>query len=217
MAGDLRDHCYWLEVGWKGESAPAERIARCQERGFTLTTQGSYTGQALLNPGSGSPYTSWRNVLATIIDSGCMNIAQEVSDQKMGQVWRCATGQANTGAEADDPNYIESPYSYKSFTDFYDNIVSIKNALYGNIDGSSYHASSIMAYLTKYKPELAAEIQSGLDASFAALDVCLQGRPFVLIASSGTKQELDNVESAMTAINTLNTTLNEAKDWIIAN
>ena len=47
--------------------------------------------------------------------------------------------------------------------------------------------------------------------------MCLQGRPFVLIASSGTKQELDNVESAMTAINTLNTTLNEAKDWIIAN
>ena len=146
-----------------------------------------------------------------------MNIAQEVSDQKMGQVWRCATGQANTGTEADDPNYIESPYSYKSFTDFYDNIVSIKNALYGNIDGSTYNGNSIMAYLTKYKPELATGIKSALDASFAALDVCLQGRPFVLIAGSGTQQELDNVENAMTAINSLNTALNEAKDWIIAN
>lgn len=74
-----------------------------------------------------------------------------------------------------------------------------------------------MAYLTKYKPELATEIKSALDASFVALDVCLQGRPFVLIASSGTQQELDNIENAMTAINSLNTALNEAKDWIIAN
>ena len=74
-----------------------------------------------------------------------------------------------------------------------------------------------MAYLAKYKPELATEIKSGLEASFAALDVCLQGCPFVLIASSGTQQELDNVENAMNAINGLNTVLNEAKDWIIAN
>ncbi len=218
VAGDLRDHCYWLEVGWKGTAAPAERMARCNARGFELTTNGDYTGHALLNPRAGGLYSSWRNVISTILDSGCMNIAQEVSDQKMGQVWRCATGNAiTTGEEPDSPDYIESPYSHKSFQDFYDNIVSIKNALYGNIEGTTYDANSIMAYLNKYNPEQAGNIQQNLEASFAALDVCLAGRPFVTIAYGGTQAELDNVENAMTAINGLNTAINEAKDWIERN
>lgn len=218
VAGDLRDHCYWLEVGWKGDSAPAARIERCNERGFELTTNGYYTGYALMNAGTITLYPSRRNAISTILDSGCMNIAQEVSDQKMGQVWRCATGNAVTGGdEPDSPDYIESPYSHKSFQDFYDNIVSIQNALYGNIEGSTYSPNSIMAYLNKYNAELATNLQTNLDASYAALNTCLAGRAFVEIAYGGTQTELDNVENAMSAINGLNTALNEAREWIEVN
>ena len=218
VAGDLRDHCYWLQVAWN-EDAPQARRDRVAARGWTLTdNNGYYTGYALTNPASGMPYTSRRNAVSTIINAGCMNIAQEVADQKMGQVWRCATGNAVTGGEEpDSPDYIESPYSHKSFQDFYDNIVSIKNALYGNIDAATYDGSSIMAYLNKHNPDLAASIQSGLDASFSALDVCLQGRAFVEIAYGGTDAELKNVENAMNAINSLNEALAEADDWITKN
>lgn len=214
VAGDLRDHTYRLEVNWN-ENAPQERKARVQERGWSLMDEpGYYTGYALTHPASGMPYTSARGAISTILNSGCMNIAQEVADQKMGQVWRTATGQ---GTAEDSQDYIESPYSHKSFQDFYDNIISIKNALYGNIEQSNYDEHSIMSYLQQYNPELASNLQQGLDASFDKLNVCMQGRAFVEVAYGGTAEELDNVAKAMEAINQLNEALNEADYWIQRN
>ena len=214
VAGDLRDHTYRLEVNWN-ENAPQARKDRVQARGWSLMDEpGYYTGYALTHPASGMPYTSDRGAISTILNSGCMNIAQEVADQKMGQVWRTATGQ---GTAEDSQDYIESPYSHKSFQDFYDNIISIKNALYGNIEKPNYDESSIMSYLHKYNPELASNLQQGLDASFDKLNVCMQGRAFVEVAYSGTAEELDNVAKAMEAINQLNEALNEADYWIQRN
>lgn len=214
VAGDLRDHTYRLEVNWN-ENAPQARKDRVQARGWSLMDEpGYYTGYALTHPASGMPYTSARGAISTILNSGCMNIAQEVADQKMGQVWRTAMGQ---GTAEDSQDYIESPYSHKSFQDFYDNIISIKNALYGNIGKPNYDESSIMSYLHKYNPELASNLQQGLDASFDKLNVCMQGRAFVEVAYSGTAEELDNVAKAMEAINQLNEALNEADYWIQRN
>lgn len=214
VAGDLRDHTYRLEVNWN-ENAPQARKDRVQARGWSLMDEpGYYTGYALTHPASGMPYTSARGAISTILNSGCMNIAQEVADQKMGQVWRTATGQ---GTAEDSQDYIESPYSHKSFQDFYDNIISIKNALYGNIEKPNYDEHSIMSYLHKYNPELASNLQQGLDASFDKLNVCMQGRAFVEVAYSGTAEELDNVAKAMEAINQLNEALNEADYWIQRN
>ena len=184
VAGDLRDHTYRLEVNWN-ENAPQARKDRVQARGWSLMDEpGYYTGYALTHPASGMPYTSARGAISTILNSGCMNIAQEVADQKMGQVWRTATGQ---GTAEDSQDYIESPYSHKSFQDFYDNIISIKNALYGNIEQANYD------------------------------EQCMQGRAFVEVAYSGTAEELNNVAKAMEAINQLNEALNEADYWIQRN
>lgn len=214
VAGDLRDHAYRLEVNWN-EQAPQARRDRVQQRGWSLMDEpGYYTGYALTHPASGMPYTSARGAISTIINSGCMNIAQEVADQKMGQVWRTATGQGTTN---DSQDYIESPYSHKSFQDFYDNIISIQNALYGNIEKQEPDERSIMAYLEQYNPDLATALQEGLDASFQRLNTCMQGRAFVEVAYSGTAEELDNVAKAMEAINQLNEALNEADYWIQRN
>ena len=191
VAGDLRDKTYQLEVAWRGNTAPAAHIARvteCQNNGSfgadygtTTATKLSY-GADMLAAGtaqSSLAAASIRKVLETIFVAGCSNICAEVANQKMGQAYRSANGQ---GKQDDDPNYIESPYSYNSFTDFYDNIMSIQNSLYGNIGANtgSYAKSSIMAFLAKYYPDAAASLQSKLTSALAALKACQNsGTPFV--------------------------------------
>ena len=156
----------------------------------------------MLNAGNaGSTYASWFNVAYTILVSGCSNIAVEVADQKMGQ--------ANRG---DDVNYIESPYSKKSFTDFYDNIASIKNSLYGNYDKETPDNESIMSYLRKYNNELAARLQTNLDAALASLITCINsGTAFV------DNPKASYVSDAMNKIDDLDEVLNEAATWITRN
>ncbi len=216
VAGDLRDHCCWLEVSWMGTSAASSHQARCTTRGFELLIDGQYTGYAMLHLNSTELYTTERGTIGTILDAGCMNIAQEVSDQKMGQVYRTASKGVEEEGE-DSRDYIESPYSQKSFQDFYDNIVSIKNSLYGNLDGSTYSSNSIMAYLHTYNSSMATSLENALQNSFDALNVCLKGVPFVTIANTANASDLANVKSAMDAIDDLNDTLNEAKEWIQKN
>lgn len=173
----------------------------------------------MLTLGTVEQYTSWRGVMGEILNAGCSNICDEVASQKMGQVYRCATGKPETSeeGETDSPDYIESPYSEKSFLDFYDNITSIKNALYGNIDKDNYESASIMAYLKEYNSDLANELSTNLNGALNALTTCQNGRPFVKIAYSGTAAELATVKAAMDAVDRLNTTIVEVKDWIQKN
>lgn len=205
VAGDLRDKCYQMEVAWMGEKAPQAHVNRVEECEFTTTVNGVdglYYGNNMLNAGNaGSTYASWFNVAYTILVSGCSNIAVEVADQKMGQ--------ANRG---DDVNYIESPYSKKSFTDFYDNIASIKNSLYGNYDKETPDNESIMSYLRKYNNELAARLQTNLDAALASLNTCINsGTAFV------DNPKASYVSDAMNKIDDFDEVLNEAATWITRN
>lgn len=217
VAGDLRDKCFQLEVAWEGSSAPAahiERVATCAASSDdfqTVTNKGGISyGEDLLAAGqTSSTQASWKKVMETILVSGCSNICAEVADQKMGQAYRSATGQAG---DEDDPNYIESPYSYNSFTDFYDNIISIKNCLYGNLDGTTWSSNSVMAYLVTYNSEMATELNSRLNTALSALQACKDsGTPFVLDPGAS------YVNTAMQAVNSLDDYLNSASSWILAN
>ena len=142
---------------------------------------------------------SWRGVMGTILVSGCSNICAEVAGQKIGQAY---LGQ--------DEDYIESPYSQRSYYDFYDNISSIKYSLYGQ-QSDEVHAKSIMAYLQKYNSSMANELSSKLNAALKALDTAKKGTPFVVEPHS------TNAKAAMDAINALDETLNSAASWIAAN
>lgn len=219
VAGDLYDHCCWLEAAWLGTQANPTHVARCTNRGFELLIDGAYTGDAMLTLNKTQSYTSWRGVISTILDGGCMNICDEVANSKMGQVYRCAIGRPEQGEEGpDSPDYIESPYSKKSFEDFYDNIISIKNALYGNLEQSNYDSKSVIAYLYKYNPTVAAEVQTKLDASLSALTTCKEGSiKFVDFANNHDKATELKIKAAMDAINELNDAINEAKEWIQKN
>ena len=202
VAGDLRDKCFQLEVSWLGDKAAKAHRERVEECEFNTTVAGgtlSY-GENMVNATqAGSTYATWRGVMATILVAGCSNICAEVAGQKIGQAY--------TGS---DPNYIESPYSQRSYYDFFDNITSIQYSLCGQM-ATSAHANSIMAYLKKYNATLASELQSKLDAALSALTTAKAGTPFAVDSHSA------NAKAAMDAINALDETINGAAEWIAAN
>lgn len=228
IAGDLRDKCYQLEVAWLGTKASAEHIARVTACGFeTKTKLGLYYGEDLLAAGkSNSTQRSKKAVMETILVSGCSNICAEVADQKMGQAYRAATSSTTTYHEEedengniikveDDPNYIESPYSYNSFTDFYGNIRSIRNSLYGNTGtDKKYDNESVMAYLNKYDASRANELDNRLWKALDALQACIdKGKAGAFVNNPGASY----VKTAMDAITSLDDYLNETSEWILKN
>lgn len=214
VAGDLRDKCFQLEVAWNANASAAHksRVTECAKSSDDFETKVSKNGLTYgenltaVNDGN-STYNSWKKVVEEILVGGCSNICAEVADQKMGQAYRAATG---TGDAEDDPNYIESPYSHNSFTDFYGNIMSIQNALYNNVEGASATDSSVMSYLKKYNATEAATLQTKLTAALEALKACQDsGKSFVEAPGAAC------VKAAMDAISELDNELNEAADWIL--
>ena len=202
VAGDLRDKCFQLEVSWLGSLAPQEHQDRVEECEFPTTVAGgdaSYGENMLGATKAGSTLSTWRGVMSTILVAGCSNICAEVAGQKIGQAYL-----------GTDPDYIESPYSQRSYFDFFDNISSIQYSIYGN-QGTTAHANSIMSYLEKYNPTMAADLKGKLDAALSALNTAKAGTPFVVDSHSA------NAQAAMDAINALDETLNEAASWIAAN
>lgn len=227
VACDLRDKCWQLEVAWLGNDAPAAHRTRVSEMArvyndFNTTVEKnnmSYGADLLAAGSSTSTQASWKKVVETILVSGCSNICAEVADQKMGQAYRAAVGKAVTHKDEetgemveDDPNYIESPYSHNSFKDFYDNIMSIQNSLYNNVEGSQWASNSIMAYLNKYNAAQANELSSKLQAALTALNACRNsGKAFVDAPGDAA------VKTAMDAISALDDCLNATSAWVLKN
>lgn len=226
VAGDLRDKTYQLEVAWRGNTAAASHVARVQEcvsegsfgeDNETVSGTGLPFGQDLLAAGtaqSSLASSSIRAVIEVILHTGCNDICTEVGDQKMGNAYRASHGQTRPDDEDNPLDYIESPYSYNSFTDFYDNIMSIQNSLYGNIDAAtgSYVNNSVMAFLTQYYPDYATELQQSLTTALNALNACKNsGTPFVLDPGAS------YVGTAMTAVADLANKLDEVKNYVVAN
>ena len=90
-------------------------------------------GKVFKNPGTGD----WETALDATLEiiSGCQDIIGEVGQSKIGLPY---TGE--------DASYIESPYAYNSIIDFYDNIVSCKNALYGSMDATTPNEKSLIYF-----------------------------------------------------------------------
>lgn len=202
VAGDLRDKCFQLEVSWLGNDAPVAHQERVEECEFPSTVAGgdSSYGENMLNATkAGSTLSTWRSVMSTILVAGCSGICAEVAGQKIGQAYL-----------GTDPDYIESPYSQRSYFDFFDNISSIQYSLYGQ-QTTTAHANSIMAYLQKYNATMAADLKAKLDAALSALATAKTGTPFVVDSHSA------SAKAAMDAINDLDKALNTAASWIAAN
>lgn len=164
VAGDLRDRCFQMEVAWNA-GAPQSHIDRVEEVELPFTVNGgskSYGENMLAAGKAGSTYASWQEVMVTILQAGCENIANEVANTKIGNPY-----------SGEDGNYIEPPYSHKSFVDFRDNILSIENSLYGGRKADGRDTSkSIIQYMKDNSYPSLASLETAVAEAIAALETC---------------------------------------------
>ena len=198
VAGDLRDNCYRLYASWNPD-AEAKYTDRIDEIEAEIEINGKIYGANMLGAAAlGSSFETWEEVLSTILVGGCSNICAEVADVKMGN--------AHTG---EDVNYIESPYSEKSFQDFIDNILSIQYSLYGALGASNPGAKSIYTLLGNLGYSDVNKIQTALKGAIDALKTCQGKGAFVKIYADAC------VQDAMDAVSALDDELNKAASWIV--
>lgn len=200
VAGDLRDNCFRLSVSWNPD-APEAWQDRCEELEVPVSMTGSdktYGENMLGAAKAGSTYATWQETMSYILVAGCSNICNEVANVKMGN--------AHSG---EDVNYIESPYSKKSFQDFIDNILSIQYSLYGMAGATTPESNSIINVLKSYNYNGVTNLQDKLKASVDALKACQNEGAFVDIYDNNL------VKVAMDVINELDEELNKAAQWIV--
>lgn len=180
VSRDLRNRCFQLEVSWN-ENAPQTHKDLMEELEFNTTVNSSDNtyGENMLQSGqAGSTYATFTNALEAIAD-GCIDIADEVGTSKIG---KCHTGE--------DVTYVESPYSQKSITDFYDNIISVKNAYMGGMEGQRDETLSLHTYIKDYNADLDAKALSAIENALTKINA--MKAPFVQFyadASAGEAME----------------------------
>lgn len=222
VAGDIYNMTTLLQYGWNGDATLGswlnsnckwviEGLKNAEESAGALSSAGIGYGQFLLNAtGDKAWFPTWQETLENVFVGGCSNICQEVYTQKLGQAYRCAT---NAGLEDDAPDYIESPYSKRSFIDYQDNIYSIKNTLYGtrDITATTPVTNSLMTIMKKYNYSGYNALSTALDEAIGALESAKNsGKAF--IDAPGDAQ----VGTAINKINTLDDELNKAGSWFRA-
>ena len=209
VAKDLYNATATLEAAWDSKESNAERQRIAKEYVAThlaIDDDGNQEGalegfqnfgKAFKNPGTGD----WETALDATLEiiAGCKDIIGEVGDSKIGLPYSHA-----------DVNYIESPYAYNSITDFYDNIVSCKNALYGSMGATSPNEKSLIYFcLNAGNATLAAQaksVQTKLDAALTKIKA--MKAPFALYYSDAScKVATDALEELDDALGEMAETL----------
>jgi len=200
VAEDLRNYCWELQCAWD-PNAPSDRVEYVEDELELNTTldSGLTYGENLLASGTaGSTFSSWQRAVSTILVGGCSNICSEVANSKIASAY--------TG---DDTDYIESPYSKKSYEDFANNIRSIVFSLYGSEGASEPSSKCIYSVLKKYNYSGLSDLQSSLDAALNSLIKCItSGVAFV------DDPDAACAGAAIDAINALDDELNKAADFV---
>lgn len=208
VAGDLMGSIYELEVCWSGKTADHKTWLENHEWHTTMPSSDITYGENMKNAGkAGSIYTSVKSAVSALLigDQGCGGICDEVGQTKMGKPYGLNTTEEN--AES-DPNYIESPFSYNSLTDFWDNIQSIKNIWFGgySTDNTKTGTYSFHNYFAKLNPTLGAEVEAAITEAQAKIKAC--PAPFV------NNYKNAQVKAAIDACTALSNELTKANDYI---
>lgn len=153
---DLVQQTILLEDSWAG--SVSEQKAAVIMDGDESMSYGENYGEYLINAGqAGSIYKTYQEAAEEII-AGCVDIAGEVADLKMGNPYISST--------PDQRDYIESPYSCTSTIDFADNIRSIRHAYCGAQTGDY----AISNYIYQQDADLDGKVRKAIDASIAAIE-----------------------------------------------
>ena len=193
VSRDLRNRCFQLEVSWNA-NAPQAHKDLMEELELNITVNGGNNtyGENMLQAGqAGSTYATFTNALEAIAD-GCLDISDEVGTSKIG---KCHTGE--------DVTYVESPYSQKSITDFYDNIISVKNAYMGGMEGQRDETLSLHTYLKDNNADLDTKALNAIENALTKINA--MKAPFVLYYSDASAGE------AMEACQDLSDVMSEVK------
>lgn len=156
VAEDLCQQCVCLEACWAGtDNISAEKQQILEDADLDY---GEAYGWEMMNAGQpGSRFKTYQEAAEEIIQ-GCIDIADEVGNTKIGR--------PHIGSSQEDKNYIESPYSLNSIEDFADNIRSIRNAYLGSNSGDA----SVSDYIKEVNPEVDAEVRSAIANAISAIE-----------------------------------------------
>ncbi len=209
VAKDLYHATATLEAAWDSKESNAERhqiALNYVATHLAIDDDGNQEGvlagfqnfgKAFKNPGTGD----WETALDATreIISGCQDIIGEVGDSKIGLPY---TGE--------DKTYIESPYAYNSIIDFYDNIISCKNALYGQMAATTPNEKSLIYFCKNAgNATLAAQannVESKLNTALAQIKA--MKAPFALYyADASCKVAIDALGDLDEALGALDETL----------
>jgi hypothetical protein len=171
-SSELLDDCIALWAAWNGPNGlSSEEQARIGSDFFTrnadeIGAQG-YAG-LFSAAGPDNPLGSLKSQQAAIemiINDGCMAIASEVGEAKIGE----PNAKAEAGNREEAVLEVESWYSWNSITDFADNIASIKNSYWGGRGLEAPAAGSISAFVKSRDAALDTEVTGAIDAAYAAI------------------------------------------------
>lgn len=217
VAADVRNITALLEFTWMGSASSNETKSVLSNASYVfsslryngLAANGTMCyGQFLLSPSVTTGYNSWQGTVRQIFVGGCSNICAEVADQKLGQAYRTATG---SGSAEDSRDYIESPYSHRSFIDYQDNIYSIKNTLYGtrDVNAASPAEHSLLNLLKAMSYSGLNDLTAALNNAIQALETAKNsGKSFVEAPGA------QHVKDCIDAVSALDEELNKAGDWV---
>lgn len=157
VADDLCQQCVCLEACWAGtENVSKEKQEILEEADLDY---GENYGWEMKNAGrAGSRFKTYQEAAEEIIQ-GCIDIADEVGNTKIGR--------PHLGSSQEDKNYIESPYSLNSIEDFADNIRSIKNAYLG----SMARDASVSDYIKSISPTSDATVRAAIENAISAIEL----------------------------------------------
>jgi predicted lipoprotein len=167
VAEDLRNQCVCLEACWAGTENLSEEKQQILEDADL--DKGKNYGWMMKNAGkAGSIYKTYQETAEEILQ-GCVDIADEVGNTKIGR--------PHQGSTLDDRNYIESPYSLNSIEDFVDNIKSIQNS-YCGVNSTDI---SVSTYVKSVNPDLDQRVRTAIDDAITAISAIPE--PFAKNAS----------------------------------
>lgn len=208
VAKDLYQATCVLQTTWDGSTSGAryeEAMGYLQSHN-AINEEGKVTDKALKYKNFGSnfkniPSADYKTDLdATIqIIEGATDIINEVAGSKIGLPW---TGE--------DDSYIESPYAHNSIVDFYDNIVSCRNAIYGGVGATQPNEKSLIYFcLNSGNAQLksqAQDVQSTLEAALNAING--MKKPFAIYyKDSSSKTAMDALDALNDAMDAMAKTL----------
>lgn len=201
VAADMRDQCIRLEAAWAGlDKVSTAKQQMLEEAELEPTTN---YGDRIVSAGlaGNTKYKTQAAAFEEIL-VGASDIANEVGNAKISDPY-----------ESHQWSDVESPHSWNSVTDFIDNILSVRNAYYGTLDGtvSSHSLSSHVAQIDKAAD---AAVKAQLNATIEALKAI--PTPFRNYISETTDAATKaKIEAAIDACNALVESLDAAQEAVV--